>query len=146
MHHAFVKVHVCGVQQTEGRANQRPRHPSHHLLRCACRGARVPATLDGRGGEHEPVDVREYLDWDYYRERLSSAIQKIITIPAAYQVRTPPSITPVDPPKKITYRTYVVCVGRGRRRLSCGSVQQISHSLSAYRTEPKPTTCSESCT
>lgn len=36
---------------------------------------------------HEPVDVREYLDWDYYRERLSSAIQKIITIPAAYQVR-----------------------------------------------------------
>ena len=38
---------------------------------------------------HEAVDVREYLDWDYYRERLSSAIQKIITIPAAYQVPPP---------------------------------------------------------
>jgi hypothetical protein len=29
--------------------------------------------------------VRDILDWDYYRERLGNAIQKIITIPAAMQ-------------------------------------------------------------
>ena len=31
-------------------------------------------------------DIRAILDWDYYIERLGSAIQKIITIPAALQV------------------------------------------------------------
>lgn len=30
-------------------------------------------------------DIRCILDWDYYIERLNSAIQKIITIPAALQ-------------------------------------------------------------
>lgn len=30
-------------------------------------------------------DVRDILDWDYYRERLGNAVQKIITIPAAMQ-------------------------------------------------------------
>lgn len=30
-------------------------------------------------------DVRGILDWQYYRERLSGAVQKIITIPAALQ-------------------------------------------------------------
>lgn len=30
-------------------------------------------------------DPRGLVDWDYYRERLSGAIQKIITIPAALQ-------------------------------------------------------------
>jgi hypothetical protein len=98
------------------------------------------------GAMHEPVDVREYLDWDYYRERLSSAIQKIITIPAAYQVRTPPSITPVNPSKKLrTEHMWRVHAWKGRCRL-CWSLKQISHSLSAHRTKPKPKTCSESCT
>jgi hypothetical protein len=40
------------------------------------------------GATHEAPDVREFIDWDYYRERLGSAIQKIITIPAAYQARS----------------------------------------------------------
>ncbi|XP_068664091.1 DNA polymerase epsilon catalytic subunit A-like isoform X2 [Aristolochia californica] len=31
------------------------------------------------------VDIRSIIDWCYYRQRLSSAIQKIITIPAAMQ-------------------------------------------------------------
>lgn len=31
------------------------------------------------------MDPRSILDWDYYRERLASVIQKIITIPAALQ-------------------------------------------------------------
>ena len=30
-------------------------------------------------------DPRGLVDWEYYRERLSGAIQKIITIPAALQ-------------------------------------------------------------
>ncbi|KAK3385312.1 hypothetical protein B0H63DRAFT_181526 [Podospora didyma] len=42
--------------------------------------------------KEEPVDtdVRALLDWDYYRDRLGSVIQKLITIPAALQkVRNP---------------------------------------------------------
>jgi DNA polymerase epsilon subunit 1 len=31
------------------------------------------------------MDIRSILDWDYYRERLASVIQKLITIPAALQ-------------------------------------------------------------
>lgn len=38
----------------------------------------------GRNAEEAP-DVRELVDWAYYKERLGSAIQKIITIPAAMQ-------------------------------------------------------------
>lgn len=30
-------------------------------------------------------DLRNILDWDYYKERLGGAIQKIVTIPAALQ-------------------------------------------------------------
>lgn len=33
----------------------------------------------------DDVDIRDVLDWAYYIERLSGAIQKIITIPAAMQ-------------------------------------------------------------
>lgn len=40
----------------------------------------------GRHGDMNAVpDVRDIVDWDYYRERLGNAIQKIITIPAAMQ-------------------------------------------------------------
>lgn len=39
-----------------------------------------------KGGDtSQAPDVRDIVDWDYYRERLGSAIQKIITIPAAMQ-------------------------------------------------------------
>ncbi|KAK2643590.1 hypothetical protein Ddye_025353 [Dipteronia dyeriana] len=31
------------------------------------------------------VDIRSIIDWSYYKQRLSSAIQKIVTIPAAMQ-------------------------------------------------------------
>lgn len=41
--------------------------------------------LDGDG-----LDIRNILDWDYYRERLGKTIQKIITIPAALQKVTNP--------------------------------------------------------
>ncbi|GLC51172.1 hypothetical protein PLESTB_000473800 [Pleodorina starrii] len=44
----------------------------------------------GSGGQHGVPDVRDIVDWDYYRERLGSAIQKIITIPAALQGLTNP--------------------------------------------------------
>ena len=37
------------------------------------------------GDTDEKPDFRDIVDWDYYRERLGSAIQKIITIPAAMQ-------------------------------------------------------------
>lgn len=30
-------------------------------------------------------DIRDILDWDYYKERLGGSIQKIVTIPAALQ-------------------------------------------------------------
>ena len=31
------------------------------------------------------VDIRDVLDWDYYKERLSSQIQKMVCIPAVMQ-------------------------------------------------------------
>lgn len=34
---------------------------------------------------NDDIDIRDVLDWNYYIERLSGAIQKIITIPAAMQ-------------------------------------------------------------
>eukprot|EP01059_Diplonema_ambulator_P006462 TRINITY_DN16155_c1_g2_i2.p1 TRINITY_DN16155_c1_g2~~TRINITY_DN16155_c1_g2_i2.p1 ORF type:complete len:2253 (+),score=933.60 TRINITY_DN16155_c1_g2_i2:28-6759(+) len=40
---------------------------------------------DGSLGIDGDVDVRDILDWDYYITRLSGAILKIITIPAAFQ-------------------------------------------------------------
>lgn len=33
----------------------------------------------------EDIDVRSLIDWDYYKDRLASVIQKIITIPACMQ-------------------------------------------------------------
>ncbi|KAG1663133.1 hypothetical protein FOA52_000655 [Chlamydomonas sp. UWO 241] len=39
----------------------------------------------GHKGQGEVPDVRDIVDWEYYKERLGSAIQKIITIPAAMQ-------------------------------------------------------------
>lgn len=38
------------------------------------------------GFQDGDIDVREIIDWDYYTKRLGSAIQKIITIPAAFQM------------------------------------------------------------
>ncbi len=35
----------------------------------------------------DSFDIRKVLDWNYYIERLGGTIQKIITIPAALQVR-----------------------------------------------------------
>jgi len=37
------------------------------------------------GAVDKVPDIRDILDWDYYRERLGNALQKIITIPAAMQ-------------------------------------------------------------
>ena len=41
--------------------------------------------LKSPGITEENLDIRNILDWDYYRERLGKTIQKIITIPAALQ-------------------------------------------------------------
>jgi DNA polymerase epsilon subunit 1 len=41
--------------------------------------------LKAPGMDGEAFDIRNVLDWDYYMERLSKTIQKIITIPAALQ-------------------------------------------------------------
>ncbi|EDO36342.1 predicted protein, partial [Nematostella vectensis] len=43
-------------------------------------------------------DIREILDWEYYIERLNSAIQKIITIPAALQGVSNPVPRCIHPP------------------------------------------------
>ena len=49
-----------------------------------CASICAPSGCAGRHAEDAP-DVRELVDWAYYKERLGSAIQKIITIPAAMQ-------------------------------------------------------------
>lgn len=35
--------------------------------------------------ESQSIDIRDVVDWNYYRERLGAVIQKLITIPAALQ-------------------------------------------------------------
>ena len=48
-------------------------------------------TKDAPGGDpDETPDMRDLVDWDYYTTRLSSAVQKIISIPAALQHVTNP--------------------------------------------------------
>ena len=41
--------------------------------------------LKSPGMNNEEFDIRNVLDWEYYRDRLGKSIQKIITIPAALQ-------------------------------------------------------------
>ena len=57
-----------------------------HYLRKWLKDSSLGAAADESVG----VDVRDVLDWDYYRERLSKTVQKIITIPAAEQRITNP--------------------------------------------------------
>lgn len=35
--------------------------------------------------DSEKIDIKKILDWDYYFERLSSTIQKMVCIPAVLQ-------------------------------------------------------------
>ena len=66
----------------------------------------------GRSADEVP-DVRAIVDWDYYRERLGSAIQKIITIPAAMQ-RVPNPVPRVKHPdwlhKKVPFLEVPPCL------------------------------------
>ncbi len=57
----------------------------------------------GTGDEGQVPDLRFIVDWDYYRERLSGAIQKIITIPAALQ-RLPNPVPRVKHPDWLSKR------------------------------------------
>ena len=48
-------------------------------------------TKDAPAGDNDTTpDMRELVDWEYYTTRLSSAVQKIISIPAALQHVTNP--------------------------------------------------------
>ena len=63
---------------------------SKELAQCTLSSAQLSTTAvtDSvlcAGDADEKPDFRDIVDWDYYRERLGSAIQKIITIPAAMQ-------------------------------------------------------------
>jgi len=52
---------------------------------------------DGRAPGERP-DVRAVVDWEYYKERLASTVQKIVTIPAAMQ-RVPNPVPRVRHPE-----------------------------------------------
>ena len=58
----------------------------------------APNPAPPAGNEGQVPDLRFIVDWDYYRERLSGAIQKIITIPAALQ-RLPNPVPRVKHPE-----------------------------------------------
>ena len=67
---------------------------SRAFLRKWCGGVDLD---DGRAPGERP-DVRAVVDWDYYRERLASTVQKIVTIPAAMQ-RVPNPVPRVRHPE-----------------------------------------------
>eukprot|EP00892_Ulva_mutabilis_P006158 jgi/Ulvmu1/3914/UM018_0137.1 len=75
-------------------------------------------TGDSPAGDATTVpDVREFIDWAYYRERISSAIQKIITIPAAYQSIANP-VPRVPHPDWLLKRLSAASDARKQRRIS----------------------------
>ena len=53
------------------------------------------------------VDIRSILDWNYYRERLGSTIQKIVTIPAAMQ-------NVVNPVERVPHPDWLLKIVRER--------------------------------
>jgi len=67
---------------------------SRAFLRKWCGGGDLD---DGRGPSERP-DVRAVVDWAYYKERLASTVQKIVTIPAAMQ-RVPNPVPRVRHPE-----------------------------------------------
>lgn len=90
----------------------------------------------------QDFDIRAILDWDYYIERLGSAIQKIITIPAALQqVKNP--VPRVKHPdwlhKKLLEKNDVykqkkiseLFIREGRRQVSMAKAPEDTQSLSA---------------
>ena len=68
----------------------------------------VLLSCSGRDAQDAP-DVRELVDWAYYRERLGSAIQKIITIPAAMQ-RVPNPVPRVKHPDWLHKKVSKCCL------------------------------------
>lgn len=75
----------------------------------------------------ENFDPRTIIDWDYYRERLASVVQKIITIPAALQgVR--------NPVPRIAHPEWL------QRKVAIGDDKMKQTSLSSFfQTAPKGT-------
>ena len=53
--------------------------------------------LRERSLDADEIDIREIIDWGYYRTRLDAAIQKIVTVPAALQ-RVPNPVPRVKHP------------------------------------------------
>jgi len=84
--------------------------------------------------------VRELVDWAYYKERLGSAIQKIITIPAAMQ-RIPNPVPRVKHPdwlhKKVSclYDNLKI-MNRQMRRGSCRQCAGMSYEQPAIPAVP----------
>lgn len=87
----------------------------------------------GRHAEDAP-DVRELVDWAYYKERLGSAIQKIITIPAAMQ-RIPNPVPRVKHPdwlhKKVSclYTSLKIMKKTDVENIVFGLLERHVHSL-----------------
>lgn len=63
------------------------------------------------------IDIREILDWQYYIERLGSAIQKIITIPAALQ-GVPNPVPRVQHPDWLHKRVLEKTDGQKQRKIT----------------------------
>nr|XP_035967011.1 DNA polymerase epsilon catalytic subunit A-like [Halichoerus grypus] len=90
----------------------------------------------------QDFDIRTILDWDYYIERLGSAVQKIITIPAALQqVKNPvPRVKHPDWLHKKLLEKNDVCkqkkiselfVLEGRRQVGTAQAPESTQSLGA---------------
>jgi DNA polymerase elongation subunit (family B) len=69
-------------------------------------------------------DIRSLLDWDYYIQRLASCVQKIITIPAAFQkIKNP---VPAIPHPDWLLKKYVSSISLAHIDFICFGVQRIS--------------------
>lgn len=84
-------------------------------------------------------DVRDILDWDYYRERLGNAIQKIITIPAAMQ-------HVVNPVPRVKHPDWLIKRVRDSAAAAAASAQLgTQHSITSCGHFVKTASCGMCC-
>ncbi|XP_031784892.1 DNA polymerase epsilon catalytic subunit A [Nasonia vitripennis] len=89
----------------------------------------------------QEIDIREILDWKYYIERLGSAIQKIITIPAALQGVSNP-VPRVQHPDWLHKKMLEKTDGRKQRKIT--DIFQVDENYKANQNNEDSDTGSDS--
>ena len=83
----------------------------------------------------EHVDIKDILDWDYYKERLATQIQKMVCIPAVMQNISNP-IPEIELPDWLQKKTFDMRFHRQEKIFSYGfgsATTAISHTPAKHK-------------